>query len=767
MVGLTKRAATWTSSYGGDSNERWSIRARADPQLWTTSSRPRAQERPPILPAQQVDWTQYDEDEDDSFEVVSDVADEEQLSQPDRRLQHEGCHGAMAMPPPGPPGGDGNGDRDDPGRRERVRDYVPDPPAAEEEEEHPRSADTKRQRLARGRWLQGRGKGTKRDAETGASGSTIEHGALSPSQSWQAIYAKGLRPRQLFPHDQGGKSSGQSSPVLVGWGNTPLEQQRSVQIASATAKANQALQHADTMNETGTNSQLIAQSVQMAADAVSVYVTALQTGTIASTTQAGKGTGKHRMVLQRELEAHYAAKGKGTGKSRQPHDESLEGADGAEENGGEDAEEETPESDAEVNPDPPTTEATTTTLPATSTTGASAASTEAPTPAASSTAAGPSDQERYAHRILRDRNSQRIGEALWSGRYSWGMAPEWLPSDGSDVEDPSHAFNDDHIVDDGSEETATNVEQEAHAEQDTEVGNALPPRLKREDPEHKMMPGGHGLRPVGWTPGQRLQGDGGVGMAVALQPQQVQLAVTTLMQGRTIPLQYGRWVQWDQTSWVGSMHTYRYGVFYGLQVRHQVGLMLRRPVVPGVTHSLELRPPVGPPPKPGPPPRGPPPTQMATVEVESDTEEMDPSVPFEHGMVQPGRKPPPQAWFQRQNMQDWMNRMAKQPGGQQRAMMAPPPAPPAKAVQQQDQPAAAAHGVPQRHQGQMPTQPVPMQAYPAKARPVQHGVMQPPEPCSMAQGTHRCQREPDQREWSCNLLCSNRCLWRRFPICCA
>ena len=89
---------------------------------------PEPQERPPIPPAQQVDWTQYDED--DSFEVVSDVADEEQLPQPDKRLQHEGCHGAMAIPP----GGDGNGDRDDPGRRERVRDYVPDPPAAEEEE---------------------------------------------------------------------------------------------------------------------------------------------------------------------------------------------------------------------------------------------------------------------------------------------------------------------------------------------------------------------------------------------------------------------------------------------------------------------------------------------------------------------------------------------------------------------------------------------------------------------------------------------------------
>ena len=147
---------------------------------------------------------------------------------------------------------------------------------------------------------------------------------------------------------------------------------------------------------------------------------------------------------------------------------------------------------------------------------------------------------------------------------------------------------------------------------------------------------------------------------------------------------------------------------------------------------------------------------------------VDPSVPFEHGMVQPGRKPPPQAWFQRQNMQDWMNRRGKATaGGQQRGMMPPPPAPPAKAVQQQDQPAAAAHGVPQRDQGQMPTQPVPMQAYPAKARPARHGVMQPPEPAAWHRAQYRCQGEPDQREWSCKLLCSNRCLWIRFPTCCA
>ena len=75
------------------------------------------------------------------------------------------------------------------------------------------------------------------------------------------------------------------------------------------------------------------------------------------------------------------------------------------------------------------------------------------------------------------------------------MAPDWLPSDGSDVEQETAA------------ETEAHVEQ-VHVEQDTEVENTLPPRLKRDDPEHKMMPGGHGLRPTESTPSQRLHGDG-------------------------------------------------------------------------------------------------------------------------------------------------------------------------------------------------------------------------------------------------------------------
>ena len=169
----------------------------------------------------------------------------------------------------------------------------------------------------------------------------------------------------------------------------------------------------------------------------------------------------------------------------------------------------------------------------------------------------------------------------------------------------------------------------------------------RNDPEHEMVP------MVPGSLGQRMQ---------------VQQMMTALMQGQTIPLEYGRWVQWDQTSWVGSMQTYRYGVLNGLQVEMdfaQGGLMLRRRVVPGVTHSLALQGNVVTAPKNGP----------TTEDTWSEEEEIDPGVPFEHGMVQPGRKPPPQAWFQRQAMQDWMNRMAKPPAGPpQHAMPGPPPA---------------------------------------------------------------------------------------------
>lgn len=54
---------------------------------------PEPQERPPRPPAQQVDETQSD----GSYELVSEVADGEQLPQTKRHVQREGKHGAMAQ----------------------------------------------------------------------------------------------------------------------------------------------------------------------------------------------------------------------------------------------------------------------------------------------------------------------------------------------------------------------------------------------------------------------------------------------------------------------------------------------------------------------------------------------------------------------------------------------------------------------------------------------------------------------------------------------
>ena len=122
----------------------------------------------------------------------------------------------------------------------------------EDEEESPRrtctTLDVKRQRMALGAtpWILvsgDGGRGTKQDVETGKDGSTIIHGALSPNLSWQRIFAKGCRPRQLFTHDQGGKGSAQAAPVLMGRGDTPAEQRRSILLATANAKAGPGVAH--------------------------------------------------------------------------------------------------------------------------------------------------------------------------------------------------------------------------------------------------------------------------------------------------------------------------------------------------------------------------------------------------------------------------------------------------------------------------------------------------------------------------------------------
>ena len=328
---------------------------------------PEPQERPPRPLAQQVDDTQSD----GSYELVSEVADEEQRPQTARHVQLEGKHGAMAMPPPG-------GDGDDPGRdrRERVPERDVPPPTAtdeneEEDEEHPRSTCTtlsfKRTQMAHcgdwfpgspGHWFKGRGKGTKQNVETGEEGSTILHGARSPNMSWQRIYAKGCRPRELFSGNQAGKGTAQSAPTLTGRGNSPEEQRRNVLVATASASAAQALQAADDANNNNEDPEAVAQAVQAASSAID-YVSAVQAmadgGVLPA--QAGKGSGRSRTsaaqmrkgkpISREEIQEHYAAKGKkGTGKQALvPYADSLD------EGGGETAEEEASENDMEVIPE--------------------------------------------------------------------------------------------------------------------------------------------------------------------------------------------------------------------------------------------------------------------------------------------------------------------------------------------------------------------------------------------------------------------------------
>ena len=653
-----------------------------DPRL----REPEPQERPPRPPAQQVDETQSD----GSYELVSEAVDEEQPPQTERQVQLEGKHGAMAMPPPG-------GDGDDPGRdrrnrREPERDHGPDPPADDEdedEEERPRrtctTLDVKRQRMAWARppgyWFRGRGRGTKQDVETGKDGSTIIHGALSPNLSWQRIFAKGCRPRQLFTHDQGGKGSAQAAPVLMGRGDTPAEQRRSILLATANAKAVQALRTADQVNVTSEDSNEVALAVEAATAAVD-YAADVQEMTESGTTpgQAGSSSstsrtsvarlGKGKPATNDELQAHYAAKGKAKGS------EALEPfADGLHEDGGETAEEEVSENDMEVIPE-------------------------------------------------EDEGDDGDDGGGDDGGAEGPATDPPTATTATEVAITSTTAGDPANVEEEVNAEPENVEEEVNVEQDTEVESALPPRRTRNNPEHEMAP------MVPGSLGQQMRAKASFGMAPAPPAQHVQQVMTALMQGQTIPLTYGRWVQWDQTSWVGSMQTYRYGVLNGLQVEMdfaQVGLMLRRPVVPGVTHSLALQGNVVAVPKNG-------------LTRESTEEEADPGVPFEHGMVQPGKKPPPQAWFQQQNMQEWMNRMAKPPAvPAQHAMPGPPPAgpppqvragpppmgpPPAKAMAR-----AAPNYVPGPPQGQPPMA-APMQQRPqgpAGYGGDQGGSLQPPQ----------------------------------------
>ena len=395
-----------------------------------------------------------------------------------------------------------------------------------------------------------------------------------------------------------------------------------------------------------------------------------QAGSSSSTSRTSVARlGKGKPATNDELQAHCAAKGKAKGS------EALEPfADGLHEDGGETAEEEASENDMEVIPE-------------------------------------------------EDEGDDGDDGGGDDGGAEGPATDPPTATTATEVAITSTTAGDPANVEEEVNAEPENVEEEVNVEQDTEVGNARPSRVVRNDPEHEMAP------MVPGSLGQQMRAKASFGMASAPPAQHVQQVMTALMQGQTIPLTYGRWVQWDQTSWVGSMQTYRYGVLNGLQVEMdfaQVGLMLRRPVVPGVTHSLALQGNVVAVPKNG-------------LTRESTEEEADPGVPFEHGMVQPGRKPPPQAWFQRQNMQE-MNRMAKPPAvPAQHAMPGPPPAgpppqmragpppmgpPPAKAMAR-----AAPNYVPGPLQGQPPMA-APMQQRPqgpAGYGGDQGGSLQPPQ----------------------------------------
>ena len=184
--------------------------------------------------------------EENSFELL----DEEELPPIKRQVQPESQHRAMA-PPPGGDGDDPGRDRRD--RRDRrrdrgapERDHGPEPPQEDDEDEdeddHPRSVCTT-QGSARppGYWHRGRGQGTKIDMETGEEVGTVLHGTRGPNMNWQQIYGKGLRPRQLFSGNQGGKRSAQSTPTLTGAGNTPEEQMRSVYVTTGHSKGHSGL----------------------------------------------------------------------------------------------------------------------------------------------------------------------------------------------------------------------------------------------------------------------------------------------------------------------------------------------------------------------------------------------------------------------------------------------------------------------------------------------------------------------------------------------
>ena len=251
-------------------------------------------------------------------------------------------------------------------------------------------------------------------------------------------------------------------------------------------------------------------------------------------------------------------------------------------------------------------------------------------------------------------------------------------------------------------EQETTVEPEVHEEQATDEEVTLPPRQLAEDAKHGMQP------PQFRPPPQFLE------PPQLMTMQQHNMVVNTLMMGGTLDLRWSRFTAWGPER-IPLLNLPKYGILAGIPVEWDHGrlcIQRRRIPMPGLTHSLELRPPLGPPPQPGPPPMGPPPKQgpassegpTASQERSEEEEEADPSVPFPHrayaGLT---AKQPPRLWLDAQ-AQRGLHGQPQQPG----------------------RPPAAAYGVPQQHQGPLPV--------PATMSQAQQGLMPTQGPCSMAQG---------------------------------
>eukprot|EP00435_Cladocopium_sp_Y103_P007662 s2761_g2.t1 len=261
---------------------------------------------------------------------------------------------------------------------------------------------------------------------------TIQHSTRSPNLSWQLIMGTGNKPRDLYPGNQGGTSSGHGQVTLVGrGGGSPKDQARSIGHAQAMAKASQAVNDAEAANEDAAVPRgQVSEMVGLAATLVE---------------HLAGGGGKKGGLTAEEVEAHYAAKGKRKGKSKPMEDpvtdeaatdeaeeseESPQGLDPIVEGRDDDAEDGGGAADgAETLSHPGTGTGGGTTATGTTTTATTGTTTTGPTtltevPQSSMTELQEESEEASSstepRRILRSPYSRAYGQAVWSGQIGWG-----------------------------------------------------------------------------------------------------------------------------------------------------------------------------------------------------------------------------------------------------------------------------------------------------------------------------------------------------------